>query len=130
MEELKCLASTAIGWITPEEWVVELSRPLSRYSRAMTAEEQTFWSTYSWADNPWILDRRGDPLTAIRYDRIRPCAIEELGLQGIGVHTYAIVIPSVGHRTHQQAKLRRLGVAKLLSAPHMTVGAGACLGDR
>ena len=123
MEELASLSSTAISWSTSAEWIVQLSRPLSRCSRAMTVEEQTFWPTYCWADNPWILDRQGDPLTDAKYDRIRPCAIEELGLQRLGVHTYSIVIPSVGHRTHQQAKLRRWGIAILLSAPHLTVGA-------
>ena len=75
MDELESLKSTAISWTTPEEWVVEMSRSLPRYSREMTTEEQAFWPTYSWADNPWILDRRGNPLTTRQCDKIQPGAI-------------------------------------------------------
>ena len=107
MDKIESLSSTAISWTKPEELVVENSRPLPHCSREMTTGEKALCPTYSWADNPWILDRRGDPLTARKYNKIHPCTIVKLGLQRIRVHTYSFVIPSVGHKKHQQAKLRR-----------------------
>ena len=30
----------------------------------MNPEEEIFWPTYAWNDNPWILDQQGKPLTS------------------------------------------------------------------
>merc|ERR1712137_77420 len=119
---LTSLTSEAISWTTPEEWVVELSRPLLPLPPAMTPADAAFWPTYSWADNPWIMDQQGNVLTARQYDKIQPCAIADLHVQRIGVRTYSFVIPTVGATTHQQAKLRRWGIAILLSAPCLGIG--------
>lgn len=87
----------------------------------MTHEEEVYWPAYSWADNPWILDQQGSVLTSKRYSKIRPCTIAELKLHRIEVRTYSFVIPTVGATTYQQAKLRRWGLAILLSAPSLSI---------
>ena len=51
--------TTAISWSTPDEWVVELEQPLPRAVQPMTSEEEAFWPTYYWTDNPWIVDHQG-----------------------------------------------------------------------
>ena len=87
----------------------------------MTQEEVAFWPTYSWADNP---DQQGNVLTPRKYDRIQPCTLAELQLQRIDDRKYSFVIPPAGTKMHQQAKLRRWGLAILLSAPRLDIGEG------
>ncbi|EGZ11079.1 hypothetical protein PHYSODRAFT_455498, partial [Phytophthora sojae] len=88
----------------------------------MTPEEEWFWLTYCWYDNPWICDEDGNMLTTRPYDRIQPCTIEALQIQRIGVKTYTMIIPVAGDSRHQRAKLRRWGVAILMSAPQIGIG--------
>ena len=78
--------------------------------------------TYSWADNPWVEDRRGKVLAARAYAKIKPSAIAELALHRVGVQTYSFVIPPAGRDMHFQLKMRRWGIAILLSAPELIVG--------
>ena len=122
MAELACLTSTAISCFTPEEWVLEISRPLPHISHPITPEQAAFWPTRSWPDTPWIVDHRGDTLTARKYAKIRPCPVAELQIHRIGVRTYAFVITTIGTTRHQQVKLRRCGLAILLSAPGLEIG--------
>ena len=123
-QELERLSTTAISWTTQEEWVVELPRPLRHVPRDMTPEAAAFWPTFSWADNSWILDRHGHVLQPSKYDKIRPCTIEALRVIRVGINTYTFALPTTGARMHQQAKLRRWGLAILLSAPSMEIGGG------
>ncbi|KAE9273288.1 hypothetical protein PR003_g29950, partial [Phytophthora rubi] len=122
--DLQDLARRAISWTTTEEWVVELSRPLPRSTGIWSPEEERFWPTYSWADNPWILDAKGKTLTGKVYDKIRRCSLAELEIQRIGRWTYSFVIPEANGGMHQQAKLRRWAIAILLSSPPIEIGKG------
>ena len=101
---------------------VGASPSLRHLPQAMTPEEETFWPTYSWAENPWIVDMHGNVLTLTRYSQLQQCHIAKLHLQWIGCHTYSFVLPTAGTVTYQQAKLRRWGLAILLSAPSLAVG--------
>ena len=60
--------------------------------------------------------------------RFSPCTIADLQLQRIGACTYSFVIQSAGETQHQQAKLRRWGLAILLSAPTLAVREGLQVG--
>ena len=81
-----------------------------------------FWPTYSWADNPWIPDHREQPLRERKFDRLRPCVVADLHIVRIGGKVYSFVLSTVGAVEHQQSKLRRWGLAILLSAPTISIG--------
>ena len=81
---LTSLTSGAISWTTPEEWVVELSRPLMPLPPVMTPEDEAFWPTYSWADNPWISGQQGNVLLARKYDKFGPAPSRTYKCSGLG----------------------------------------------
>ena len=118
--ELASLVSEAISWTTEDEWVVELSRPLRHLPRVTTPEEEAFWPTYSWAENPWVVDMQVNVLTST-ISQFQLCPIAKLHLQQVGCRTYFFVLPKDDTVAYQLA-LRRWGLATLISAPSLEVG--------
>jgi len=49
----------AIRWTVRDEWSIELPRKLPPPRLELTADEQRFWPTYRWSNNPWILMQAG-----------------------------------------------------------------------
>jgi hypothetical protein len=119
MEELEL---ESISWITTGEWIVETSRVLPRPRLEMTPEEEVFWPTFEWANNPWIGDKNGTMLAGAKFKCIQNCSIAELHIRRLGEMTSAFEIPAKGEQMHQQAKLRRWGLAILLNAPQLQAG--------
>ncbi|EEY55920.1 uncharacterized protein PITG_08664 [Phytophthora infestans T30-4] len=89
----------------------------------MTTDEAIFWPAFNWNANPWILDKRGNTLSRKKFDRIQSCTVEALHITRTTDTTYEFSIPVEGEAKYQQAKLRRWGLAILLSAPSIAVGA-------
>jgi hypothetical protein len=116
MEDLEL---ESLSWMAAGDWIVELSRALPRPRLDMTPEEEVFWPTYEWANNPWIVDKQGNMLAEAKFASIQNCTIEQLHIRRIGEMTYAVTIPARGEQMHQQAKLRRWGLAILLNAPQL-----------
>jgi hypothetical protein len=65
----------AVSWSVNGEWLVELPRDLPMQRVNMTEEEDRFWPTYLWNENPWIVDKEGRMLSAQKFNRIQFCAI-------------------------------------------------------
>ena len=65
---------------------------------------------------------QGNVLMSTRYYQFQLCLIAKQHLQRIGCRTYSFVLATAGTVTYQQAKLRRWGLAILLSAPSLEVG--------
>jgi hypothetical protein len=112
----------AVSWSVNGEWLVELPRDLPMQRVNMTEEEDRFWPTYLWNENPWIVDKEGRMLSAQKFNRIQFCAIEDLNITRIADTTYSFTIPEGKESRHQQAKLRRWGLAILFNAPGIEVG--------
>jgi hypothetical protein len=119
MDELAC---ESISWTRPGEWILELSKELPPARLAMTKEEKRFWPTFEWNENPWMVDKEGHMLAAKKFARIQACTIAQLHITRTADKEYTFTIPAVGSKQHQQAKLRRWGVAILLNSPAMKLG--------
>jgi hypothetical protein len=119
--DLEELELEAISWTVKEEWLIELPRELPQPRREMTEEEVRFWPTFSWCNNPGIVDQDGKVLQASKYEKISVCTLEELHITRTGSTTYSMRIPTAGEAGHQQAKLRRWGLAILLNAPRLPI---------
>ena len=73
-EGYRSMTNTAIRWYIPEEWVSKHAQPIPTHANLLTPEDEHFWPTYAWTDNPWIVDQYGKPLTSQKYDKIQPCS--------------------------------------------------------
>jgi hypothetical protein len=112
----------SISWAVTEYWLLELPRELPLPRLEMKPEEERFWPTYVWSNNPWIVDREGEVLSPAKYAKIKVCTLHELHIKRTGATTYSMKIPTIGIAGHQQAKLRRWALAILLNAPHLAIG--------
>ncbi|POM75681.1 LOW QUALITY PROTEIN: RxLR effector candidate protein [Phytophthora palmivora] len=88
----------------------------------MTKEQTAFWPTYTWNDNPWIIESSGSRLKASKYNSIRPCAVEELQIQRTTVLRYTMIVPTTGKSRLSQTKFRHWTTAILVNAPSIEVG--------
>jgi hypothetical protein len=121
-EQVPDIAAGAISWSSAEEWTIELPSAPIRRRQQTTTDEDPFWPTYSWANNPRIKDFAGAMLKPSKYDRIQPCTIEELCIRRTSVNTYTMKIPTVNGKMHRQDKLRRWGIPILLVSPILEIG--------
>lgn len=96
-EHSQDLLAEASSWWENEEWIISFyaSFPTRQCSSEVRPEEITqFWGTFSWRDNPWIRDSRGEMLTRAKYDRIADCTLAELHIQRTGPDEFILRIPS------------------------------------
>jgi hypothetical protein len=121
-QTLEELAEDSSSWTTQGEWIIELSTQLPAPRLQMTKEVARFWPTYEWTDNPWIVDKDGNMLKATKFERIRRCTIAQLRIRRTADMIYTFEIPDIDGKQHQQAKLRRWGLAILLNAPALKIG--------
>jgi hypothetical protein len=111
----------AISWAVRDEWLIELPQELPQPRLEFTREEKRFWPAYRWYNNPWILDREGRMLTVGKFEKINKCTLGDLQIRRTGARTYSMRIPVHGQRLHQQAKLRRWGLAILMNSPSLEI---------
>lgn len=75
--------------------MIEVPQKWSWAPPKLSKEELAFWPTYRWEESPWIRDQTGNILKRSKYNRIQPCTLAELHLQGVGIEMYSMVIPTV-----------------------------------
>ena len=82
-----------------------------------------YWFTYWWTDNPWLCDGIGHPMTRSKYDRIRPCSLQDLSIERTGPLIYVCHVPkAVGAvRHHRYRMLGRWALAILLGSPPLAI---------
>jgi hypothetical protein len=114
--------ANTIRWTAEDEWVMELPSDPILAKPLKAAAIDTFWPTYSWENNPRIRDATGAVLKKSKYNRIRPYSLAELHIRRTAVGTYVMQIPTVAGKMHRQVKLRRWGLAIVLSSPRMEIG--------
>eukprot|EP00644_Phytophthora_capsici_P016607 jgi/Phyca11/122244/e_gw1.47.176.1 len=87
-------------------------------------EIESFWGTFSWADNPWIPDGNAPRLTRVKYNRIQETTISRLEIYSSGRSTYTVTVPGVNTDTtgHTVAKLERWTIVILLCLPRLNIG--------
>jgi hypothetical protein len=96
----------AISWSSKEEWTIELPVDPVSIQTAAADDAGEFWATYSWENNEYIRDKVGKVLTRREYNRIRPCALEDLQISRTAVNMYTMVVPTEDGRIHRQYKMR------------------------
>ncbi|KAE9265880.1 hypothetical protein PR003_g32316, partial [Phytophthora rubi] len=121
-EKLRTLADAATSTTENGIWTVTTQHSLPEPAHRWSPEEEAFWPTYRWNDNPAIVDETGKMLTCNKYDRIKACTLEELHIQRIEASKYAMTIPTKDDHSHLQPKLRRWGLAIICSAPVLAIG--------
>ncbi|GMF32237.1 unnamed protein product [Phytophthora lilii] len=57
------LVDGATSWDQGKKWFVELPKQLPGPQLKLPQQEEAFWPTYNWNDNPWIRDQHGNMLT-------------------------------------------------------------------
>ena len=82
-----------------------------------------YWPTYWWTDNPWLCDGTGHWLTRTKYDRIRPCSLQDLAIERTGPTTYVCRVPLAegAGKHHTDRKLGRWALAILLGSPPLDI---------
>ena len=82
-----------------------------------------YWPTYWWTDNPWLCDGTGHWLTRTKYDRIRPCSLQDLAIERTGPTSYVCRVPFAegAGKHHTDRKLGRWALAILLGSPPLDI---------
>jgi hypothetical protein len=91
--DLEEMATEAVRWSVDGEWLVELPRELPTRQLAWTKEDERFWSTYLWSENPWLVYKECRMLLTQKFNRIQSCTIEDLNITSIVDTTYYFPIP-------------------------------------
>ena len=61
-----------------------------------TQEHTTFWVTYRWDLNPWILDEMGRTLSTSLYPLLKACTLADLRITRVAALDYQVTLPSTG----------------------------------
>ena len=118
------LISQVTCWRDGDRLTIWLAEPLPAITWEITAVTCRYWPTYSWADNPWLCDGTGHQLSRTKYDRIRPCSLDELAFERSGPTTYVCHVPLAegAAKHHTDRKLGRWALAILMGSPSLAIG--------
>uniref|UniRef100_M4BIM6 RxLR effector candidate protein n=1 Tax=Hyaloperonospora arabidopsidis (strain Emoy2) TaxID=559515 RepID=M4BIM6_HYAAE len=88
-----------------------------------TQEDTTFWATYRWDLNPWILDEKGRTLSTSLYPLLKACTLADLQITRVAALDYQITLPSTAaDKFHTIPKLGRWATAIIAAGPGLSVG--------
>ncbi|GMF51546.1 unnamed protein product [Phytophthora fragariaefolia] len=114
-------AMEAESWWEGPQWILHLPtalQPRPDEDTYWTEAIQPFWSTFTWAHNPWILGPDLYELTCSKYDRISDTPLSAFDIRRTAENKYVFTFPA-GAKRHSPVKLRRWALAAILASPHL-----------
>ncbi|KAF1326320.1 Rxlr effector protein, partial [Globisporangium splendens] len=124
MESL--LPTVGLEWRSDGRVGVYFGRKPEQTIHQLSEETRTFWPSFQWNDNPWIIDSQGKQYTVKTVSFLKECNLASFNVRREEERVFSVRLPTMATTltSKRRAVLRKLITSIILCSPEIEIDAG------